>query len=73
MNTTIIERESGHKTVVVTTRNGYCYAVTYAPDTIITREKVLQDWRTDRKAFLPFNTATLQYCEDKSKAYYDIF
>jgi hypothetical protein len=44
---------SGHKRALVTCRNRV-WSITYAKATDVTAEKVLTDWRNDRKYFTPY-------------------
>ena len=37
---------------------GYCYAVRYAPDAVITEELIRKSWRENRGAFRPYNDST---------------
>ncbi len=37
---------------------GYCYAVRYAPDAVITEELIRKSWREQRGAFRPYNDST---------------
>jgi hypothetical protein len=37
---------------------GYCYAVRYAPDVVITEELIRKSWRENRSAFRPYDDST---------------
>ena len=37
---------------------GYCYAVRYAPDAVVTMELVRKSWRENRGAFRPYDDST---------------
>lgn len=49
-----------HFVAIVTTRDGYCYACTYAdkPE----EKAVRKAWRESNRDFLPYNTSEGVYC-----------
>lgn len=34
---------------------GYCYAVRYAPDTVVTEALIRKSWRESRRSFRPYD------------------
>ena len=41
--------------------DGYCYAVRYAPNTVVTEELIRKSWRESRTSFQPYNDSTDEF------------